>query len=212
MRRTLLLATSNPGKAAEFQRLLGKGVRILSLRDVDVTMPDETGVTFQENAELKATSAAAQSGMLTLSDDSGLEVDALHGNPGVLSARFAGLHATDAENRAKLLREMEQVRASDRSARFVCAVSLATPDGKVCTKLGVLEGTIGERERGTSGFGYDFLFEVPGGQTLAELSSADKNAISHRGQAIQKMRSCIERKLRNADRSAGADWSGADQS
>lgn len=212
MRRTLLLATSNPGKAAEFQRLLGKGVRILSLRDVDVTMPAETGVTFQENAELKATSAAAQSGMLTLSDDSGLEVDALHGNPGVLSARFAGLHATDAENRAKLLREMEHVRASDRSARFVCAVSLATPDGKVCTKLGVLEGTIGERERGTSGFGYDSLFEIPGGQTLAELSSADKNAISHRGQAIQKMRSCIERKLRNADHSAGADWSGADRS
>lgn len=204
MRRTLLLATSNPGKVAEFQSLLGKDARILSLVDVNVTMPDETGETFQENAELKATSVATQSGMITLSDDSGLVVDALQGQPGVRSARFAGLHATDAENRTKLLREMRHVAVADRSARFVCAVSLATPDGTVYTELGVLEGTIGVRERGTSGFGYDRLFELPDGRTLAELSLAQKNAISHRAQAIGMMMPCLERVLRDDDRAADA--------
>lgn len=209
MRRTLLLATSNSGKSAEFQSLIGNGVRILSLIDVDVTMPEETGETFRDNAEAKATSAAMQSGMFALADDSGLMVDALHGNPGVRSARFAGPHATDAENRAKLLREMEKVPAADRSARFVCAVALATPNGTVCTEMGVLEGTIGTRERGTSGFGYDRLFELSDGRTLAELSVAAKNALSHRAQAMHKMRPIIERMVRNADQADKADWSGA---
>lgn len=212
MRRTLLLATSNPGKSTELQSLLGKDVRILSLVDVDITMPDETGETFQDNAEAKATWAATQSGMIALADDSGLVVDALHGNPGVRSARFAGPRATDAENRAKLLGEMEHVPTSDRSARFVCAVSLATPDGTVCTEMGVLEGTIGAQELGTSGFGYDRLFELPDGRTLAELSVAGKNAISHRAQAMHKMLPIIERMLRNADQADQADRSGAGRS
>lgn len=195
MRRPLLLATANPGKAAEFQRLLGKDVRLVSLKDVDVDMPEETGKTFQENAELKAIRVATQSGMITLADDSGLSVAALGGKPGVRTARFAGLHATDAENRAKLLKELNGIPWVDRSARFVCAVSVATPDGKVCTRLGVLEGKIADRERGTLGFGYDRVFEASHGQTLAELSATMKNAISHRSKAIRDIQPCIEHVL-----------------
>ncbi|MDQ3540176.1 MAG: RdgB/HAM1 family non-canonical purine NTP pyrophosphatase [Chloroflexota bacterium] len=199
MQRTLLLATSNPGKAAEFQRLLGKAVRFLSLDEVNVDMPDETGETFQENAELKATSVATQSGMITVADDSGLAVDALQGKPGVRSARFAGLHASDAENRTMLLAQMESVAPPDRSARFVCALSLASPDGKVCTRLGLLEGTIADRERGTFGFGYDSVFETSDGRTLAELPAATKNAMSHRGKAVDEILPCIERMLSYGD-------------
>lgn len=204
MLRTLLLATSNPGKAAEFQRLLGKGVRFLSLNEVNVDMPDETGETFQENAELKATSVATQSGMITLADDSGLAVDALQGKPGVRSARFAGLHASDAKNRTTLLTQMESVPPPDRSARFVCALSLASPDGKVCTRLGLLEGTITDRERGAFGFGYDSVFETSDGRTLAELPAATKNAISHRAKAVDEILPCIERMLSYGDPSIDA--------
>jgi len=199
MRQTLLLATSNPGKADEFRRLLGDLVTMLSLVDVNVTMPDETGSTFQENAELKAVSAASQSGMMTLADDSGLVVDAMDGAPGIRSARFAGLHASDAENRTKLLGQLQHVPAVARGAHFVCALSLATPDGDVCTEMGVLRGAISETERGASGFGYDRLFELPDGQTLAELSGTRKNAVSHRAQAMHKMLPHIERVLRTSE-------------
>lgn len=181
-----MLATSNTGKVAEFRSLLGEDVRVLSLVDIAVEMPEETGTTFQENSELKAVSAAVQSGLITLADDSGLEVDALDGKPGVWSARFASLHATDAENRSKLLKELEGIPPTNRSARFVCALSVANPEGSVWTELGVLEGTIIDRERGESGFGYDSLFETADGRTLAEVSSSEKNAISHRGMAVRR--------------------------
>lgn len=212
MRRTLLLATSNPGKSAELRSLLGKSWRILSLTEVNVDMPDETGATFQENATLKAISAATQSGFTTLADDSGLAVDALGGMPGVRSARFAGIHATGAENRKKLLKEMEGVLAPDRSARIMCVLSLATPGGQVCSELGVLEGMIADREWGTSGFGYDRVFKTADGQTLAEIPAARKNVISHRAMAMRHILPCIERMLRNGDQSAEALSSGVDPS
>lgn len=212
MRRTILLATSNLGKAVEFQDLLGEHVCLLSLNDVDVDMPEETGETFEENAELKATSVARQSGMVALADDSGLTVDALHGKPGVHSARFAGPRASDTENRIRLLTDMAGTSLSDRGARFVCALCLATPDGQVWTRVGVLEGMIADRERGTFGFGYDSLFETSDGRTLAELSADRKNAISHRAKAILAILPSIELLPENADRSIGASLRRGDRS
>lgn len=196
VRRSIVLATANPGKAAELRILLKDSVAVLSLLEVEVEMPEETGVTHRENAELKAMAVAMQSGMTTLADDSGLAVDALGGLPGVRSARYAGLQASDAENREKLLAELRGVSAENRTARFVCALSLATPHGPVCSSNGVLEGRIADRDRGASGFGYDRIFEIDGGRTLAELPSADKNALSHRAQALRAILPCIDRMLR----------------
>ncbi len=197
--KTLLLATSNKGKAAEFRTLLGDEIRVLSLAGVSVQMPEETGESFREIAEVKALSAAAQSGLTVLADDSGLVVDAIGGRPGVRSARFAGPDATDAENRSKLLSELKSSGRTDRTARFVCALSVATPDGDVWTELGVLEGKIGDHERGASGFGYDRLFVTASGRTLAELSPAEKNAISHRGEAMRRALPRIRRLIAGTD-------------
>lgn len=193
LRQTILLATSNAGKATELRSLLKDSITVLSLLAVEVEMPDETGETHQENAALKATSVARQSGLTTLGDDSGLAVDALGGLPGVRSARYAGINASDAENRNKLLSALQGVADRDRGARFVCALSLATPAGEICSSQGVLEGRIADRERGTSGFGYDRLFEIAGGVTLGELPSARKNALSHRARALQRILPCIDR-------------------
>lgn len=186
MGHTLLLATSNPGKVAELRALLGDAISVLSLHDVDVQMPEETGDTFQANAELKAVSAAAQSGMITLADDSGLEVDALGGRPGVRSARFAGAGASDEQNRVKLRSALRQFPSASPKARFVCAISVALPDGGVWTEIGTLEGRITAKERGDFGFGYDPMFELPDGRTLAELPPDQKNGISHRSRAMSK--------------------------
>lgn len=186
MCRTLLLATSNPGKISEFRDLLGGDIKIVSIQDVDFRMPEETGETFQANAELKAISAAAQSGLIALADDSGLEVDALEGRPGVRSARFAGLDASDEENRAKLHEALQAIRPASLTARFVCAVSVAVPDGGVWTEFGTVEGRITHEERGRFGFGYDRMFELPDGRTLAELPPDQKNRMSHRGRAMTK--------------------------
>ncbi|HEV2066107.1 MAG TPA: RdgB/HAM1 family non-canonical purine NTP pyrophosphatase [Thermomicrobiales bacterium] len=186
MCRTLLLATSNPGKIGELRVLLGGDIRVVSLKDVDVRMPVETGETFRANAELKAVSAAAQSGLIALADDSGLEVDALEGRPGVRSARFAGVNASDEENRARLHDALQAIQPTSSKARFVCAVSVAVPDGSVWTEFGTLEGQITHEERGRFGFGYDRMFELPDGRTLAEVPPDQKNRISHRGRAMSK--------------------------
>lgn len=196
MRPALLIATSNPGKASEFRTLLSEDTPVLSLLDidinVDVVMPEEIEETFQGNAELKAVSVAAQTGMITLADDSGLVVDALDGQPGVRSARYAGVNAGDAENRRKLLDALKDVPPSDRGAHFVCTVAVATPSGNVWTETGILDGMIVDHARGESGFGYDRLFETADGRTLAELSPTEKHAISHRGEAIRRALPRIE--------------------
>ncbi|HYH12678.1 MAG TPA: RdgB/HAM1 family non-canonical purine NTP pyrophosphatase [Thermomicrobiales bacterium] len=185
--RRLLIATGNQGKIAEFRALIATdAVEIVSLHDVGVESPEETGTTFEENAVLKARHAAIASGLVAVADDSGVVVDALGGAPGVISARYSGPDATDASNRELLLRRLETSGALDRSARFECVIAVAHPDGRVETFDGTLEGTIASEERGTGGFGYDPIFELRDGKTVAELSGDQKNRISHRAMALQK--------------------------
>jgi len=194
----LLVATGNPGKLAEIQRFFeGMPVELATVHSVlgrshDV---DEVGTTFGENALLKALSAARLTGMLALGDDSGLEVDALGGRPGVRSARYAGEHASDAENNRLLLHELTGVPDTERTARFRCAVALAEPSGRTHSVAGVsVEGIILHAPRGDGGFGYDPLFAVPvlGGRSFAELLPAQKEQVSHRGQALRNLRVLLE--------------------
>lgn len=185
----LLLGTANRGKVAELNEMLGGlGVELVPLDAVgpfeDVA---ETGETFAENARLKASAYARQSGMPTLADDSGFEVEALGWRPGVLSARYGGDAAkTFSEKIALLLSEMEQSKTRSRAARFKCAVALAAADGEIVAESeGVVSGSVSDSPSGNGGFGYDPIF-VPEGfsKTFAEMSSAEKGGLSHRGRAI----------------------------
>ena len=184
----LVLATRNAGKLVELQRILTaagiSGVELLTATDVDAPEVDETGDTFVDNALLKARATATASGLPALADDSGLEVDALGGAPGVRSARYAGAHGDDEANLRLLLERMATV--TDRRARFVCVAALATPDGHEWTVTGTVEGEITHEPRGSGGFGYDPIF-LPSGywQTTAEMSPEEKDAISHRGKAFR---------------------------
>jgi XTP/dITP diphosphohydrolase len=186
----LLIATNNPGKVREYHDLLES----LDLA-VEVTYPsreglfldvEETGDTFAQNARIKALAYAQVSGMVTLADDSGLEVDALGGAPGVRSARYAGPGASDVDRYRKLLSELDGVPENQRSARFRCAIAIASVRGQVLEAEGTCEGRIGSSPRGEHGFGYDPVFVVTGegGQTMAELDPAAKNRISHRARAM----------------------------
>lgn len=181
----LLLATRNRGKIAELQAMLGPSVEVVSLAALDIESPEETGATFAENAELKARHGAAASGLVTVADDSGIEVDALNGAPGIRSARYAGEPGDDERNRAKLLEELQGVLTVCRSARFVSEIAVATPGGEVRSFHGTLEGRVAESPRGSGGFGYDSLLQLPDGRTVAELTPEEKNAISHRGVALR---------------------------
>ena len=186
----LLIATHNLGKLREYQALL-PDYTLLGLGDVGLGAFDveESGGTFLENAALKAVQYARASGRITLSDDSGLCVDALNGAPGVLSARYGGPELDDAERRAYLLAQMRSIPEGQRTARFVCVIALHDPrTGQTYAVEGVCEGRILTEERGAGGFGYDRLF-VPDGLnlTFAEMPSAQKDALSHRGRAVQKL-------------------------
>jgi XTP/dITP diphosphohydrolase len=190
----LLVATSNPGKLQEIREIVGgSGLELLSLADVALPPPDETGVTFHDNAAQKATECAAQSGLWTLADDSGLCVDALGGAPGVRSARWAD---SDEARRARLLKALAAVPDARRGAHFFCAVALSAPDGRrIFRAEGRVEGRIAQEARGTNGFGYDPLFlpaETPG-KTMAELEAAEKNRVSHRGRALLRLQSLLQR-------------------
>ena len=190
----LLVATSNPGKLVEIREIIGDlGFELLSLKDAALPPPDETGVTFQDNAAQKATECAAQSGLWALADDSGLCVDALDGGPGVRSARYAD---TDEARRAKVLHGLKGVPEFRRGAHFFCAVALSSPGGRQVYRAdGRVEGRIGHEARGTNGFGYDPIFfpNEANGRTLAELSSGEKNALSHRGRALTRLKPLLER-------------------
>jgi XTP/dITP diphosphohydrolase len=184
----IVLATRNAGKIAELQRILAPyGVELIGL-DPDFEPAAETADSFAGNAVAKAREAAAHTGLPAVADDSGLAVDALNGMPGVLSARWAGRHGDDDANLDLMLGQIADVPAERRTARFVCAAAAVLPDGRELLVEEVLEGTIVDERRGTNGFGYDPVF-VPLGstQTTAELSSADKDAISHRGKAFRAL-------------------------
>jgi XTP/dITP diphosphohydrolase len=168
---------------------------VVGLGDLGLESPEETGSTLRENADLKALLAAKASGMLALADDSGLEVEALSGAPGVRSARFAGEPPDDARNRKALLSALFGLPRERRNARFVCAVSVAAPCGIVASGEGVVTGTILDHERGSRGFGYDSLFLLPDGRTIAELLDEEKNAMSHRSAAIRKILPQLQRVL-----------------
>ncbi|WP_312048546.1 XTP/dITP diphosphatase [Exiguobacterium profundum] len=184
----LIIATHNPGKVKELEGMLTPlGFEVESLLDYpDAPETDETGKTFEENAALKATEAAAYFGHAVLADDSGLEVDALDGAPGVYSARFAGPEKSDEANNALLLEKLNG--ETNRTARFVCALCLAKSSGETLTVRGTIEGTIGYSPQGENGFGYDPLFIVPSlHKTAAELERDEKAVVSHRGQALRKL-------------------------
>jgi XTP/dITP diphosphohydrolase len=181
----MFLATSNEGKLNEFRRLVPSEIEVVSLAALNLELPQETGATFEENARIKAEAASRASGLITLADDSGLEVDALGGNPGVFSARYSGEPIDQARNRAKVLDELKCVQSSRRIARFRCSVALAREGITLATADGTIEGSIAYEERGTYGFGYDSIFLLEDGRTLAEVLPADKNHMSHRGQAFR---------------------------
>lgn len=195
----LLIATSNPGKIAELKALLSDlPCEVIGLSDLSpLPLADETGASFSENAQLKADYYHALTGLLTLADDSGLEVDALGGAPGIYSARYAGESASDAERVAKLLDEMKAVPDAERTARFVCSLALAGPQLRRVFE-GRCEGKIARAPRGSSGFGYDPIFIDPEtGRTFAELTREEKAARSHRGRALAAARIFLTRWLSN---------------
>jgi XTP/dITP diphosphohydrolase len=190
----VIIATRNKGKIREFREALhGLGLRIYALSDFpDVPEIEEDGKNFTENALKKARVYSKYFGMLTISDDSGLEVDSLKGLPGIYSARYAGEGASSQVNNQKLLSELQGVPISKRGARFKCILAMISPDGKEAIAEGSCKGSIGFREKGKRGFGYDPLFILPTyGKTMAELSLREKNKISHRGKALKKIRRII---------------------
>lgn len=196
--QTALLATSNLGKLREYEPLLdGLPVRWTLLSDLELDLEvEETGTTFEENARLKAVTYAQASGLPTLADDSGLEVDALDGAPGVRSARYAGPSASDEDRYRLLLHNLEGVPDDQRMARFVCVAAMALPSGPIATALGTVEGRITREPRGAGGFGYDPVFWVAEkGRTMAQLEQDEKNRISHRGRAVTALRPEIVRLL-----------------
>ena len=191
----LLLATNNHAKVEEYTRLLlGIPYTIVNLADVGIEIiVDETGATFEENAALKAKTYANLSKLLTMADDSGLEVDVLGGQPGVLSARYAGEKATDKERIDFLLAKLRDTPWEKRTARFKCIIAIASSEGEVELFIGDCQGIIAFKPTGEKGFGYDPIFYLPQlGKTMAELSMDEKNEISHRGQAVIKARRILE--------------------
>ena len=197
----LLLATNNPGKIAEFRQLLaGCGWEIVTPAELGLNLEiEESGQTYSENATIKAVGYAQASGLVALADDSGLEVDALGGRPGPLSARYAGADRTDPERVQALLQELAGVPDEERTARFRAVIVIADGQGKVEQVEGSVEGRIAHEPRGENGFGYDPIFFLPErGMTTAELPPDEKHAISHRGVAARKARVVLERWLREA--------------
>ena len=195
----LLIATNNLGKVAEFRRLLeGSGWELVTPADIGLELEvEEAGQTYAENATIKTEAYAKASGLVTLADDSGLEVDALGGRPGPLSARYAGPDRTDEERVQALLQELTGVPDDKRTARFRCVIAIAEPAGRVELVEGTVEGRIAREPRGENGFGYDPVFLLPErGVTTAELPPDAKNAVSHRGAAARKARAVLESWLR----------------
>lgn len=187
---SVIIATKNKGKAKEFENLfVPKGLAVKTLLDYpEIDDVEETGSTFEENAIIKAETIANNLGVRVIADDSGLEIDALEGRPGVYSARYAGSEKSDEANIDKVLDELQSVPESERTARFCCTLAMAEPGKETVTVFGTCEGRILNERRGTNGFGYDPIFFVETeGKAMAELASDEKNKISHRANAIRKL-------------------------
>ncbi|MDE6946902.1 MAG: XTP/dITP diphosphatase [Anaeroplasmataceae bacterium] len=186
---TIVVATSNPGKIKEYQTLFPNFL-VQSLKDVHYEKEiEENGTTFEENALAKAKQVSKDLGIPVIADDSGLEVDALHGRPGIFSARYAGDH-NDEQNNVKLLEEMMGI--TDRTAQFVCVIALYFPDGKYYLSRGICKGEIVNTPKGKNGFGYDPCFYLKAyHKTMAELPMAEKNKISHRAKALNQLKELV---------------------
>lgn len=198
MRQTIVFATGNEGKMREIRQILdGMDVEILSMKQAGITADIiEDGTTFMENAVIKAKAVAAKTDHIVLADDSGLEIDHLNKEPGIYSARYLGENTSYDIKNAQLLKRMEGVEEEKRTARFVCAIAAAFPNGEILTTQGIIEGRIAYRIEGENGFGYDPIFYLPEyGCTSAQITEAEKNAISHRGRALQKMREELEKRI-----------------
>ena len=195
MTKKIIIATGNKGKAKEFEELFySYGYEIETLLD-HPEIPDipEPGETFQENAYQKASFLSEHLGTIVLADDSGLEVDALDGAPGIYSARYAGEHGNDKKNNEKLLKDLKELNTSNREANFICSLVLVGPERKPLTVVGKVYGTILEEPRGENGFGYDPLFYVAEkDKSMAELSSTEKNSMSHRAEAIRELEKYLD--------------------
>lgn len=190
-----IIATNNPKKLLELERILNPlGIQAVTAKSMGIELEDveETGTTFAENAQLKARAACKRSGMPAIADDSGLMVDALNGEPGVYSARYAGENATDEQRNTKLLYNLRDVPECNRSARFASAICCTYPDGREINVYGECEGRIAFEPRGKGGFGYDPVFLVEGDKSYAELSKEEKDKISHRGNALRLLAQKLE--------------------
>lgn len=191
MKETIVLATHNAGKIREFKSVLEPlGYTVAAVRDLcpDLPEPEETGTTFEENARLKAAYYMKASGLPCLADDSGIMADALHGRPGVYSARYAGPDCDDEQNNQKLIAELAAFPPEQRTVHYVCVLALLFPDGREIVKAGRCSGILRDIYAGTNGFGYDPLFYVPEkGKTMAEMTMEEKNEISHRGKALDQL-------------------------
>lgn len=195
----VVIATRNSGKLREIRAILAPlELKILSLRDFpEIPEIIEDGQTFEENAVKKAAAVARQTGRMAIADDSGLAVDALQGRPGVFSSRYAGERATDAERYQKLLKEMTGTPQGKRGASFICAIAVASPKGKTESVEGQCRGEIAFAPKGSHGFGYDPVFYLPErGKTMAELEPEVKNRISHRAQALEKLKQVLPKFLK----------------
>jgi XTP/dITP diphosphohydrolase len=195
----VVVATGNPHKLTEIARILdGLDVQLVPMTELGVPSPVEDGDTFEANALLKARACTEATDLPAIADDSGLEVDALDGDPGVGSARYAGTPTDDAANNAKLVAELASIPSAERTARFVCAAAVVAPDGREAVVRGTMEGRIVDEPRGANGFGYDphFVSDAAGdGRTNGELSPDEKDAHSHRGAAFRALRPEVERLL-----------------
>ncbi|MDO4681050.1 MAG: XTP/dITP diphosphatase [Aerococcus sp.] len=197
MMRKVVIATKNPGKAKEFEEMFSTlGYTVETLLDhPEMSDIEETGTTFEENSAIKATQTAKALHTLAIADDSGLAVEALNGEPGVYSARYAGLDKDDQKNREKLLKAMEQVPDEARAAAFHCVLTISDENGQIIKQYhGIWDGMITRFEQGSNGFGYDPIFYVPSEQkTAAELTQTRKDQLSHRGQAVSQLVRDLER-------------------
>lgn len=207
MGQRIIFATGNAGKMREIREILADmDMEVLSMKEVGVEADIvEDGTTFEENAVIKAKAVAhmleerfgkEQGGAVVLADDSGLEIDALNREPGIYSARYLGEDTPYSVKSANLIERLAGVPDEERTARFVCAIAAAMPDGEIITTQGVIEGRIGYEEKGNNGFGYDPIFYVPEyGRTTAQLTEDEKNKISHRGKALEAMKEELRRRI-----------------